>query len=53
MERSAKLDYVRRKHDCSTNALGPVSRVRAMARSAGLKFIKGIRFSQLLCPEVG
>ena len=53
MERSATLDYVRRRHDCSTNALGPVSRVRAMARTAGLKFIKGIRFSQLLCPEVG
>ena len=26
---------------------------RAMTRTAGLKFIKGIRFSQLLCPEVG
>ena len=53
MERGATLDYVRRNPHCSTNALGPVSRVRALARSAGLKFIKGIRFSQLLCPELG
>ena len=53
MKQSATLDYVRRKHDWSTNALGPVSQVRAMARSAGLKFIKGIRLSQRLCPEVG
>ena len=28
-------------------------KVRAMARTAGLKFIKGIRFSQLLCPASG
>ena len=53
MEHRATLDYLRRKHDCQTNALGPVSRVRAMARSAGLKFIKGIRLSQRLCPEAG
>ncbi|MDE0002898.1 MAG: hypothetical protein OXQ29_09400, partial [Rhodospirillaceae bacterium] len=52
MEQSATLDYVRRKDDFSANALGPVSKMRAMARSAGLKFIKGIRFGQRLCPDL-
>ena len=52
MERGATLDYVRRNPHCSTNALGPVSRVRAMARSAGLKFIKGMRLNQRLCPDL-
>ena len=53
MEQSATLDYVRRKHDYAANALGPVSKLRALARSAGLKFIKGISLGRRLCPEVG
>ena len=52
MERGATLDYVRRRRDGSTNALGPVNRVRAMARSAGLTFIKGMRLNQRLCPDL-
>ena len=53
MQHSATLDYVRHNHEGSANALGPVSRVRAMAKSAGLKFIKGMRLGQRLCPEAG
>ena len=58
MRQSVTPDYVRRRYifstnACSTNALGPVSKVRAMARTAGLKFVKGIRLGQRLCPETG
>ncbi len=53
MRQDATLDYVGRGHDCPANALGPASRVRAMARTLGLKFIRGIRLGQQLCPELG
>ena len=53
MKHGATLDYVRHQHESTANALGPVRMVRALARSVGLKFIKGIRLSQRLCPEVG
>ena len=53
MARGATLEYVGHKHGDTCNALGPVSQLRAMARSAGLKFVKGICLGSRLCPEVG
>jgi hypothetical protein len=51
VDHGALLAHVVRKPGQFSNALGPASRMRAMAQSMGLKFIKGIRMGQRLCPE--
>jgi len=45
------LDYLQTKPDTFNYALGPVSRVRLMAHSLGLSFIRGISLAKELCPE--
>ncbi len=53
MAHGATLRYVGHRHGETCNALGPVSRLRALAQSAGLKFVKGVCLGRQLCPEVG
>jgi hypothetical protein len=45
------LDYLQTKPGTFNCALGPVSRVRLMAHSLGLSFIRGISLAKVLCPE--
>ena len=53
MEPGALLGYIRRKPQRWYSALGPVDRLRLLAHSIGLKFIKGISFGRRLCPTPG
>ena len=53
MEPGALLGYIRRKPERWYSALGPVDRLRLLAHSIGLKFIKGISLGRRLCPEPG
>ena len=52
MEPEVVLNYLR-KPRARLTALGPVSRMRLLAHSVGLRFIRGINFSKSLCPEAG
>lgn len=45
------LDYLQTKPDTFICALGPVSRIRHMAHSLGLSFMRGISLAKELCPE--
>ena len=51
MDEATVLDFVTQGSGCGGQALGPVSQLRAMARRAGLKFLKGISLGRRLCPE--
>jgi hypothetical protein len=53
MDPEALAGYVRNKPDRQFTAIGPITRLRRMARSMGLKFIKGVSLSQRLCPQSG
>jgi REP element-mobilizing transposase RayT len=53
MQPGAVLAYIRRKPERWYSALGPVDRVRLLAHSIGLKFIKGISLGRRLCPTPG
>jgi hypothetical protein len=51
MDASPVLDYLAKDDIPSFGALGPVSALKAFARSLGHKFIKGHAFNRQLCPE--
>ncbi len=51
MDASPVLDYLSRDELPSFGALGPVSMLKAFARSVGRKFVKGHAFGSRLCPE--
>jgi len=51
MDASPVLDYFAKDDIPSLGALGPVSMLRAFAKSVGRKFIKGHSFGNRLCPE--
>lgn len=53
MDRKFVLGYLSKRSKMSFRAIGPWSRLRAMAKSVGLKFLHGKDFSQRLCPEAG
>jgi len=53
MQPGAVLEYIRRKPHRWYSALGPVDRLRLLAASIGLKFIKGISLGRRLCPAPG
>jgi hypothetical protein len=53
MQPDALLDYIRCKPERWYSALGPTDRLRLLAHSVGLKFIKGVSLGQRLCPEPG
>ena len=49
----ALLKYLACKQDQPVNALGPASRLREMANSMGMKFLRGVSLGQQLFPEPG
>ena len=51
MDAAPVLDYLAKDDIPSMGALGPVTMLRAYARSVGRKFIKGHTFGKRLCPE--
>jgi hypothetical protein len=51
MDASPVLDYLNKQDLPSFGALGPVSMLKAFARSVGRSFIKGHSIGNLLCPE--
>ena len=51
MDKKVVVGYMLRKPDLPLRAIGPWSRLRAMAKSVGLKFIHGKSLSEQLCPE--
>jgi REP element-mobilizing transposase RayT len=53
MEQNVLLNYIRRKPQHFPTALGPAFRLRLLAQSLGLKFIKGVNLGRKLCPEAG
>ena len=53
MDASPVLDYLAKDDIPSFGALGPVSMLRAFAKSVGRSFIKGHVFGDRLCPEKG
>lgn len=52
MENEALLHYVKRKPQHFPTALGSVVRLRQLAQSVGLKFVKGISLGRKLCGEL-
>jgi REP element-mobilizing transposase RayT len=53
MEASPVSDYLSKDDLPSLGALGPVSMLKAFAKSVGKKFVKGHAFCNRLCPEQG
>jgi len=51
MDASPVLDYLAKDAIPSFGALGPVSMLKAFAKSVGRSFIKGHAFGKRLCPE--
>ncbi len=51
MDAAPVLDYLAKDDLASFGAIGPVSLLKAFARSIGQKFIKGHAFGGRLCPE--
>ena len=51
MDASPVLDYLSKDDLPSFGALGPVSMLKAFAKSVGKKFVKGHAFGNRLCPE--
>jgi hypothetical protein len=51
VEHAALLDYLGKRPSPAPHAIGPVSRLRRLARSFGQEFIKGLGLGRLLCPE--
>jgi REP element-mobilizing transposase RayT len=51
MEARPVLNYLSRKEKPSQAAIGPISRLRAFAKSVGQHFIKGQTLGRNLCPE--
>jgi len=53
MQPSVLLGYIRQKPERWYSALGPVDRIRLLAESLGLRFIKGISLGNWLYPQTG
>ena len=51
MDASPVLDYLAKDEIPAFGALGPVSRLRAFAKSVGRSFVKGHAFGDRLCPD--
>lgn len=51
MDAAPVLDYLGRADQVFFGALGPVSQLRAFARSIGQRFVKGQEIGMQLCPE--
>jgi hypothetical protein len=51
MDAAPVLNYLSKDDLPATGALGPVSMLRAFAKSVGREFIKGHVFGDKLCPE--
>ena len=51
MDAAPVLDYLAKDDLASFGVLGPVSMLRAFAKSIGRKFIKGHALGERLCPE--
>ena len=51
MNTSPVLDYLAKDHIPAFGAMGPVSMLKAFAKSVGRSFIKGHAFGARLCPE--
>jgi REP element-mobilizing transposase RayT len=51
MDATPVLDYLSKDDLPSFGALGPVSMLKAFAKSVGKKFVKGHAFGNRLCPE--
>ena len=51
MNAAPVLDYLARDDLPSLGAMGPISMLKAYAKSVGRKFIKGYAFGNRLCPE--
>jgi len=51
MDATPVLDYLAQDNVPTFGALGPVSMLRAFAKSVGCRFIKGHAFGDRLCPE--
>ena len=51
MDAAPVLDYLAKDDLASFGAIGPVSLLKAFAKSIGRKFIKGHEFGGRLCPE--
>ena len=52
MDAAPILDYLSKKEELPFHAIGPVVRLRTMAESLGMKFLRGISFGARLCPAV-
>jgi hypothetical protein len=51
MNAAPVLDYLARDDLPSLGAMGPISMLKAYAKSVGRKFVKGHAFGNRLCPE--
>ena len=51
MDAAPVLDYLAKDDLPAFGALGPVSMLRAFAKSVGRKFVKGHMIGDRLCPE--
>ena len=51
MQATPVLEYLAKQEKHTSAALGPVSMLRAFAKSVGRRFVKGQSLGKLLCPE--
>ena len=51
MQAPPVLDYLKKQEKHTSAALGPVSMLRAFAKSVGRQFVKGQSLGKRLCPE--
>jgi REP element-mobilizing transposase RayT len=51
MNAAPVIDYLSKKEELPFHAIGPVSRLRVLADSFGMKFVRGISLGARLCPE--
>jgi REP element-mobilizing transposase RayT len=53
MDSAVVLDYLEQKPKMPVRALGSASQLRSMARSVGMKFLRGVSLGKRLFPEPG
>jgi hypothetical protein len=53
MDSAVVLDYLEQKPQMPVRALGSASQLRSMARSVGMKFLRGVSLGKRLFPEPG
>jgi len=51
MDAAPVMDYLGKKEDNAWHAIGPVSAIKAMAQSLGMKFLWGSALGERLCPH--